>query len=76
MSKFYKITLEEINNVGRFHTVNEKLYDLQTCEQEDGSFIVSEDTYNSIKDIASIDFSSKQMVKEKDLQHKKFNIKL
>lgn len=76
MEKFYKITPEEANTIGRFDYDINRSFDPFCGEQIDGSYLVSEEMYNLLKEhenFKKVDFSKKELIEEKDLEFKTFN---
>lgn len=76
MEKFYKITPEEANIIGRFDYDTNSSFDPFCGEQSDDSYLVSEKMYTLLKEhenFKKVDFSKKELIEEKDLEFKTFN---
>ena len=74
MNYFYKISPAEAKLIGVFFYMKNRMFDPYVGEQEDGSFLVSEESYNELKytdHFKRVDFSNKVKVLQSDLNTKK-----
>jgi hypothetical protein len=73
MSKFYKITKAQATLIGKFTYAEGQAVDPFVGEQVDGMYLVSETTYDLVKNndkIKQVDFSKAEKIEDKDLNTK------
>ena len=73
MENFYKITKEEAEAIGRFEYAPNKAFDPFVSEQNDGSYIASEEMYILLKEkeeFKKIDWTGKKTIEKNSLDTK------
>ena len=73
MEKFYKITKDQANTIGRFEYAPYQMLDPFVGEQEDGTYLISEAVYELLKnrdEIKKIDFSKCELIEKDKLKTK------
>lgn len=77
MEKFYKITKDQADLIGRFEYAQNKVIDPFVGEQNDGTYLVSEYMYELLKErdeIKKVDFSKCELITKEELDTKETSI--
>lgn len=68
---YYKITKEQADLIGKIMYAEDRMFDPYVGEQKDGTYIVSEEMYQIMKDhtdFKKVDFSKKTPITENEVK--------
>ena len=75
MAKYYKITKDQAALIGKIMYAENRQFDPFVNEQTDGTYLVSDDMYNLLKErdeIKKVDFTKRPLIEKKSIDSKIF----